>query len=124
MEYCQGGLCYSSYPSPMYLVEPNKKVATEKRIIFDFMKDHLIPHIMGKSTQHWFSYIRSSMSLVICSLGTILMIVACVTQIVASQLIRITELTYQLFPIGEKIGRGVCAHINIQVLSTFECFCL
>ena len=55
MEYCQGGVRYSSHPSPIYPIGPNKKVAKEKRIILDFMKDRLIHHIMGKYTQHWFS---------------------------------------------------------------------
>jgi hypothetical protein len=34
--------------NPMQLAEHNKKVAKAKRIILDFVKDHLIPHIAEK----------------------------------------------------------------------------
>jgi hypothetical protein len=35
---------------PMQLAEHNKKMAKEKRIILDFLKDHLIPPIAKKKT--------------------------------------------------------------------------
>lgn len=38
--------------NPMQLVEHNKETVKAKRIILDFEKDHLIPHIVKKKKTH------------------------------------------------------------------------
>ena len=50
MDHCQRE-GYTIPINPQQLFEHNKKVAKENRIILDSMKDHLIPHILGKMAQ-------------------------------------------------------------------------